>query len=180
MEIKVENIVASASTGIPFDLEMISGSIEEAEYNPNRFPGLIYKLKKPKTALLQFTSGKLVCTGAKNAEMVHEAVNTVLDRISELGVDIPKRPEIHIQNIVATTDLHKKLNINTVALSLGLEKVEYEPEQFPGMVYRVDDPKVVALLFSSGKVVLTGAKRIEHLDIAFQKIVREISQAELI
>ena len=175
MTITVENIVASASTGVPFDLTGISSSIEEAEYNPDKFPGLIYKLKKPKTALLLFTSGKLVCTGGKNVDMVHEAVNTVLERISKLGVDIPADPEIHIQNIVATADLQVNLNINTVAISLGLEKVEYEPEQFPGMVYRVGDPKVVALIFSSGKVVLTGARNLGDLELAYDKIKIELT-----
>lgn len=145
-----------------------------SEYDPKRFPGLIYKLKEPKTALLLFTSGKLVCTGANTVDMVHEAVDKVLNMITELGIDIPDRPEIHIQNIVATTELDTTLNINKVALTLGLENVEYEPEQFPGMVYRVRDPKVVALLFSSGKMVLTGASKIEDIHLALEKIMKEL------
>lgn len=178
--IRVENIVASASTGVPFDLDRISLNIEEAEYTPAKFPGLIYKLKKPKTALLLFTSGKLVCTGAKNVDMVQEAVNIVLENISKIGIEVTKDPEIIVQNIVATTDLKAELNLNTVAISLGMESVEYEPEQFPGLVFRVREPKVVALLFGSGRVVLTGAKKLEDLDRAFNEIKKELSNAGLI
>ena len=180
MDIEVVNIVASASTGVPFDLTKIAMGIDEAVYIPDKFPGLVYKLKEPKTALLLFTSGRLVCTGARNFEQVHKAVETVLENISKVGIDIPGKPEINIQNIVATSDLKTKLNMNQVAISFGIEKVEYEPEQFPGVVYRVQNPKVVALLFSTGKVVLTGAKKIEYLDIALQEIVRELSRADLL
>jgi transcription initiation factor TFIID TATA-box-binding protein len=63
-----------------------------------------------------------------------------------------------VQNIVAVYDLNMQLNLTNIAMSLGLENVEYEPEQFPGLVYRIEEPKVVLLLFGSGKVVCTGAK----------------------
>lgn len=180
MKIKVENVVASASADFPLDLQKISMSLEDAEYVPEKFPGLIYKLKKPKTALLLFTSGKLVCTGAKNVEMVHEAVNIVLENISKIGIEVTNDPKIIIQNIVATSDLERELNLNTIAISLGLEKVEYEPEQFPGLVYRVGKPKVVMLLFGSGKIVCTGAKEIKDIDIALKEIVKELTDAGLI
>jgi len=180
MEIKVENVVASASAGVPLDLQKISMTLEDAEYVPEKFPGLIYRLKEPKTALLLFSSGKLVCTGAKSVEMAHEVVNIVLKKISKIGIKVMDDPEIKIQNIVATTDLKKELNLNSIAISLGLEKVEYEPEQFPGLVYRVDHPRVVALLFGSGKIVCTGAREIKDIDIALQEIVNELSDADLI
>jgi transcription initiation factor TFIID TATA-box-binding protein len=180
MEVKVENVVASSSAEAPLDLQKISMRLEDAEYVPEKFPGLIYKLKEPKTALLLFTSGKIVCTGAKTPEMVHKAVNTVLGEISKLGIEVTDDPEIIIQNIVATSDLKKELNLNSLAISLGLEKVEYEPEQFPGLVYRVDEPRVVALLFGSGKIVCTGAKVIKDIEIALNEIVRELTDAALI
>ncbi len=180
MDIKVENVVASGSAGTTLDLKKISMALDEAEYVPEKFPGLIYKLKEPKTAMLLFTSGKLVCTGAKNVEMVNEAVRIVLGNIEKLGIKVSKDPQIKIQNIVATADLKKELNLNTIAISLGLERVEYEPEQFPGLVYRVEKPRVVMLLFGSGKIVCTGAKEKKEIDIALQQVVKELTDAGLI
>ena len=180
MEVCVQNIVASVVTGESFDLNYISSKLEEAEYSPERFPGLIYKLKEPKTALLVFTSGKLVCTGAKTVEMVHEAVDKVRKRFEEIGIKMNKDPEIKVQNIVATSDLKNDINLNSIAITLGLENVEYEPEQFPGLVYRIREPKAVALLFTPGKVVCTGTKNVEDIKIALEKIETELLNAGLI
>ncbi|MCK5772390.1 MAG: TATA-box-binding protein [Thermoplasmata archaeon] len=180
MEVSVQNIVASVVTGEAFDLNYISSKCEEAEYSPEKFPGLIYKLKEPKTALLVFTSGKLVCTGAKTVEMVHEAVEKVRKRFKGIGIEIAKDPEIKVQNIVATSDLKNDINLNSIAITLGLENVEYEPEQFPGLVYRIREPKAVALLFTTGKVVCTGTKNVSDIKIALEKIETELLNAGLI
>lgn len=180
MDICVQNIVASVVTGESFDLNYISSNLEEAEYTPEKFPGLIYKLKEPKTALLVFTSGKLVCTGAKNIKMVQEAVDKVRKRFNEIGIEIKEDPEITIQNIVATSDLKKDINLNSIAITLGLENVEYEPEQFPGLVYRVREPKSAALLFTTGKVVCTGTKNVEDIKIVLEKIKTDLSNAGFI
>jgi len=185
---KVVNIVASASIGVTLDLQEISERFAEAEYDKNRFPGLIYRMKKPKVAILLFTSGKLVCTGAKSIEQTKEAINIILDRIrtlfkekhpDELG-NIPKEVDVEIQNIVATGDLNTVLNLNKAAVYLSFEKVEYEPEQFPGLVYRLDEPKVVALLFGSGKVVCTGAKNTKDINVAVDIIIDELKGIGLI
>jgi len=180
MDINIQNMVASGFAGTSLDLNKISTSIDDAEYVPSKFPGLVYKLKKPKTALLLFSSGKFVCTGAKNVEMVHKAVSIVMGNIKKLGINVSKDPQIKIQNIVATADLKRVLNLVTIAMSLGLERVEYEPEQFPGLVYRVAKPKVVMLLFGSGKIVCTGAKEVKDIEIALQEVVRELTDAGLI
>lgn len=180
MDIKIQNVVASGSSGTELDLQKISMALDNAEYVPEKFPGLIYKLKEPKTALLLFTSGKLVCTGGKTREMVIEAVRIVMSNLRGIGIDVPEEPEIKVQNIVATADLERELNLNTIAISLGLEKVEYEPEQFPGLVYRVDKPRVVMLLFGSGKIVCTGAKEVKDVHIALDGMVKELTDAGLI
>ncbi len=91
-----------------------------------------------------------------------------------MGIDIPKNPEITIQNIVASADLGTVLNLNAIAIGLGLENIEYEPEQFPGLVYRLSTPKVVMLLFGSGKLVVTGGKKPEDAEAAVEKIVEEL------
>ncbi len=180
MDINVENVVASASAGAQLDLQKISMTLEDAEYVPEKFPGLIYRIKDPKTALLLFSSGKLVCTGAKSVQMANEVVQRVMKQIREMGIDVLEKPDVQIQNIVATTDLKTELNLNSIAITLGLERVEYEPEQFPGLVYRVMEPKVVALLFGSGKIVCTGAREIPDIDRALSQITKELSEAGLL
>ncbi|EQD61179.1 transcription factor, partial [mine drainage metagenome] len=72
------------------------------------------------------------------------------------------------------------LNLTQIAMSLGLENVEYEPEQFPGLVYRVEEPKVVLLLFGSGKVVCTGAKEENEIEQAVIKVKKELQKVGLI
>jgi transcription initiation factor TFIID TATA-box-binding protein len=180
MEIEIVNVVVSASIGTELDLQKISAALEELEYDPERFPGAIYRVKEPKTALLFFRSGKIVCTGAKSLKDVELVMSKMVKRLNSIGVKITKQPEITVQNIVATTDLGAELKLNAIAISLGLEKVEYEPEQFPGLVYRVEDPKVVALLFGSGKVVCTGAKKVEDIERAVENIRLELESAGFI
>ncbi|MCL4346557.1 MAG: TATA-box-binding protein, partial [Candidatus Thermoplasmatota archaeon] len=168
--IKIENVVASTSLGEELDLQAIALALEGAEYGSEQFPGLIYRLKEPKTATLLFRSGKVVCTGAKSLEEVKLAISKVSKQIEKAGIIIKIEPKIEVQNIVASSDLGQEINLNAIAISLGLEKVEYEPEQFPGLVYRLDSPKVVVLLFGSGKLVCTGARKPSDVGDAVQKI----------
>lgn len=173
-EIHIENVVATATIGVGLNLKEIAMKLEGAEYDRDRFPGLIYRLKEPKTAMLLFESGKIVCTGAKGVEQVYKAINIVLQNLKKKKFVIGKDVEINIQNIVATYDLGKDLNLNTIAISLGLEHIEFEPEIFPGLVYRHEDPKVVMLLFGSGKVVCTGAKSVEAIRDAIDNLKSEL------
>jgi len=178
--IKIENVVASTSLGTELDLQAIVVALDGAEYDPEQFPGLIYRLKEPKTATLLFRSGKAVCTGGKSLEQVKIAISKVVKQIEAAGIVIKTTPKIEVQNIVASSDLGAKINLNSIAISLGLEKVEYEPEQFPGLVYRLDVPKVVVLLFGSGKLVCTGARKPEDVEIAVEKITQELRGAGLL
>ncbi len=169
--------MASTSLGTELDLSTIAISLDGSEYDPEQFPGLIYRLKEPKTATLLFRSGKVVCTGAKSLDQVKLAIEKVIKHIEKAGIHIKNEPKITVQNIVATSDLGQKINLNAIAISLGLEKVEYEPEQFPGLVYRPDVPKVVLLLFGSGKVVCTGARKPQDVEDAVDKITIELRAA---
>ena len=181
-EVIVENIVASTSFADKLDLDVIAQSLEEAEYEPEQFPGLVYRLINPKTATLLFRSGKANCTGAKNVEDVKKTVNIIADKLRKLGVEVYKDKDLKIviQNIVAISDLGTELNLNEVAMGLGLENVEYEPEQFPGLVYRIRDPKVAMLLFGSGKIVCTGARQTEDVSKAVDKLSEELTSLDLI
>ncbi len=181
-EVIVENIVASTSFADKLDLDVIAQSLEEAEYEPEQFPGLVYRLSDPKTATLLFRSGKANCTGAKNIKDVKKTVDIIADKLRKLGVEVYKDKELKIviQNIVAISDLGTELNLNEVAMGLGLENVEYEPEQFPGLVYRIRDPKVAMLLFGSGKIVCTGARQTEDVSKAVEKLSQELTSLDLI
>ena len=180
IEIKVENIVASTAFADKLDLDTILRSFDEAEYEPEQFPGLVYKLKNPKTATLLFKSGKANCTGAKNIEDVHKSVNIIAEKLRKLGVDVYKDLEIVVQNMVAMANLGGELNLTEVATGLGLENIEYEPEQFPGLVYRIKEPKVALLLFSSGKIVCAGARSTEDASKAVEKLSEELNALGLI
>jgi transcription initiation factor TFIID TATA-box-binding protein len=177
---KIENVVASASLGTELDLQALAVSLDGADYEPEQFPGLIYRLKEPKTATLLFRSGKVVCTGAKSLDQVKLAIDKVTTQIRKAGISLDSEPKIEVQNIVASSDLGQKINLNVIAITLGLERVEYEPEQFPGLVYRLDEPKVVLLLFGSGKLVCTGARRPQDVEAAVDKITEELKAAGLL
>ncbi len=173
----IQNIVASANLGTNLDLASLAISMEGADYNPDQFPGLVFRLKDPKTATLLFHSGKVVCTGAKELGQVKVAISKVIKQIEKSGIHIKGEPKIEVQNVVATFDLGQQINLNSIAISLGLEKVEYEPEQFPGLVYRLGEPKVVLLLFGSGRVVCTGARKPKDVEDAVDKISKELRAA---
>ena len=180
IEVKVENIVASAIFAEKLDLDVIATSLEEAEYEPEQFPGLIYRLKDPKTATLLFTSGKANCTGAKNLEDVRKTIDIIAEKLKKLDIDVYKKMDFVVQNMVATADLGGELNLNEVAVAFGLENVEYEPEQFPGLVYRVKEPKVVMLLFGSGKIVNTGGRNIEDISTAVEDLSKKLTSMSLL
>jgi len=164
-KIRIENVVASTSLGDVLDLQSIALGLDGAEYEPEQFPGLIYRLKVPKTAILLFRSGKVVCTGAKSMKEVEDSIHSVALQIRKGGQKITLHPKIAVQNIVASSDLESEINLNAIAVTLGLDRVEYEPEQFPGLVCRIDEPKVVVLLFGSGKLVCTGARKLSLIHI---------------
>ncbi len=155
--VSIENVVASASINQTVDLNLITKNFVDVEYHPDQFPGLVFRLKNPKTATLIFSSGKMVCTGAKSEEQARKAVQEVVRRLRKGSIPVKNEAEIEIQNIVASANLGGKVHLEEAARQLP--KSMYEPEQFPGLIHRMADPKTVILLFASGKLVCTGAKR---------------------
>ncbi len=178
--IKIENVVASTKLAEEFDLTVIESQFEGAEYNKQKFPGLVYRVSDPKAAFLVFTSGKVVCTGAKNVADVHTVIGNMAKKLNSIGIKTIENPQITVQNIVASADLHTILNLNAIAIGLGLENIEYEPEQFPGLVYRIDEPKVVVLIFSSGKLVVTGGKTPEDCERGVEVVRKQLDNMGLL
>ena len=178
--LEIQNVVASTTVGQELHLEELADDLSASEYNPEHFPGLVFRTQSPKAATLIFRSGKAVCTGAKSVENVHRAVTIVFDELRELGVEVDADPEITVQNMVLSGDLGQQLNLNAIAIGLGLKNIEYEPEQFPGLVYRVIEPDVVVLMFGSGKAVITGAKSIENAKTALETVQSQLQEVDLI
>ena len=176
--VNIENVVASATLKQRVDLNAVVKGYPGVEYRPEQFPGLVFRLKRPKTATLIFNSGKMVCTGAKSEKEARRAVMKVIKELKKSGIIIISKPELKIQNIVAAAGLGGTTDLEKSAYDLG--RTMYEPEQFPGLIYRMDDPKVVILLFASGKLVCTGAKREEDVYLAVNKLHQRLEDKKLI
>jgi len=176
--INIENVVATATLNQNIDLNSIVRIFPGVEYRPEQFPGLVYRLRKPKTTTLIFSSGKMVCTGAKSESQASKAVTKVADELKRNGIVILRKPEIQIQNIVASVGLGGHIDLEKSTYSL--KRTMYEPEQFPGLIYRMDDPKVVILIFSTGKLVCTGAKKEAEVHRAVAKLQETLEEKELI
>jgi transcription initiation factor TFIID TATA-box-binding protein len=177
-DVQIQNVVAVASLDQKIDLLSIMKVFSNVEYRPKRFPGLVFRLKQPKTATLIFNSGKMVCTGAKSEKIARSAVRKVVRELKKEGIIILSTPRISIVNMVASADLHGKVDLEAAAQVL--DNVMYEPEQFPGAVYRMDEPKVVILIFSSGRLVITGAKLEKQVHEAVEKIKSILVKNELL
>lgn len=173
--LKVQNIVATTSLGKDVSLTKLARTQPNTEYNPDTFPGLVLRVKKPKSAVLVFSSGNLVCTGTKSVSQVKEVVVQVIKQLKKIGVNVTAKPKITVQNIVASGAINLDLNLNTLALEL--ENTEYEPEQFPGLVYKLEDPTATFLLFSNGKLVCTGTKNKAQLDDSIVQLNKNVRAA---
>jgi transcription initiation factor TFIID TATA-box-binding protein len=176
--VRIENVVASATLKQRVDLNAVVKGYPGVEYRPEQFPGLVFRLKRPKTATLIFNSGKMVCTGAKSEKEARRAVMRVIKELKKSGIIIISKPELKIQNIVASASLGGMIDLEKA--TYDLEKTMYEPEQFPGLIYRMVEPKVVILLFASGKLVCTGAKQEQDVYEAVGKLHKELENKELI
>jgi len=177
--INIENVVATGALHQNIDLNSIIRAFPGVEYRPEQFPGLVFRMQKPiKATTLIFSSGKMVCTGSKSERQAHKAVMKLVDELNRGGIVILGKPEIQIQNIVASAGLGGYIDLEKVTYSL--KRTMYEPEQFPGLIYRMDDPKVVILIFTSGKLVCTGAKKETEVHRAISKLQETLEEKTLI
>lgn len=171
----VQNIVATTSLEKEVSLTKLARTQPNTEYNPDTFPGLVLRIKEPKSAVLVFSSGNLVCTGTKSIAQVKKVVEQVIKQLKKVGVNVTITPKINVQNIVASGSINLDLNLNT--LSLELENTEYEPEQFPGLVYKLENPTATFLLFSNGKLVCTGTKNKAQLEDSMKQLNTNVRAA---
>ncbi|MFC1666137.1 TATA-box-binding protein [Nanoarchaeota archaeon] len=172
---KIQNIVATTSLGKLVPLTKLARTQPNTEYNPKTFPGLVLRIKEPKSAVLVFSSGNLVCTGTKSIAQVKQVVEAVIKQLRKVSVNITIKPKITVQNIVASGTINLKLNLNFLALEM--ENTEYEPEQFPGLVYKLIEPNATFLLFSNGKLVCTGTKNKRQLEESMGQLLKNVKVA---
>lgn len=176
--VKIENVVASGILKHKIDLNAVVTAFPDVEYRPKEFPGLVFRLKNPKTATLIFGSGKMVCTGARSEKEAKRALLKVVRSLKDSGIIIVGRPNIKMQNVVASANLSGWVDLmgvyETEKLMRG--RILYEPEQFPGLIYRMEDPKVVILLFASGKLVCTGARKEGEVYVAVDKLHKRLQE----
>ncbi|MHA1380009.1 MAG: TATA-box-binding protein [Candidatus Helarchaeota archaeon] len=175
---KVVNIVASVNLKDKIDLYRIARKYKDISWNPERFPGLIMRISKPKSCILVFHTGKMVVTGLSKENAVQDVVNDVIKKIRGAGVEIKSEPIIKIQNVVASGDIGSDINLDLV--SILLKRSIYEPEVFPGLIYRMNEPKAAFLIFSSGKIVVAGAKNEEIIKEGIKKLRTQLKELDLI
>jgi len=175
-DIEIVNIVVSTSLEHDIPLEKMAATLSNTEYNPEQFPGLVIRIKEPKTSALIFSSGKVVSTGARNIEDVRLSLKKIIKSLKKINIDIKIEPEIKIQNMVASGAVGMDLNLNTLAMKLP--NTEYEPEQFPGLVYKLNEAKATFLLFSNGKVVCTGTKSEEAVHKALAMLIENLKKVK--
>ena len=179
--IKIVNVVVTATLQHKLDLSAIVKALPFLEYRPEQFPGAVFRLKKPRTVTLLFGTGKLVCVGAKSEKEAVRAVKTVIKELKKAGMVAAGTPEITVQNIVANANLGGAIDLvefyEFERRSVG--SVIYEPEQFPAVIYRMNEPRAVILIFASGKIVCTGARKEKDVYIAVNKLLRKLEEQNL-
>jgi transcription initiation factor TFIID TATA-box-binding protein len=178
--LEIQNVVASTEIEQELDLQALAKDLDQADYDPEQFPGVVYRPAEHRATALIFRSGKIICLGAGSVEGIYEAAHAISADLRDLGISVNESPEITVQNIVMSGDLGERLNLAAIAIGLGLTNVEYEPEQFPGLVYRLDDPDVVMLLFGSGKIVIVGGTVPEDGEAAVETIRSRLTDLTLL
>jgi transcription initiation factor TFIID TATA-box-binding protein len=175
MKFTIHNMVITIKFSDRIDLNLLLKKLEGGEYVPDQFPGLVYRMKNPRVSFLVFSSGIMNCTGARSLNEAKNGIGKMLILFKQIGVKVYK-PKIEVQNIVASAELGARLNLDTIAFNL--ENSEYEPEQFPGLVYRMDNPKVAFLLFGSGKIVCAGARNEKQIEKAIDYLVKKLKKVD--
>jgi transcription initiation factor TFIID TATA-box-binding protein len=176
--INIQNVVATATLNQKVDLNAVVKAYPDVEYRPELFPGLVFRLKRPKTATLIFSTGSMVCTGAKSGEESGRAIMTVVKELKKGGLIILGKPDFKVVNMVASASLGGKIDLERT--SVTLRKTLYEPEQFPGLIYMMNEPKVVILVFASGRLVVSGAKKEKEVYDAVHKLQGSLEEQNLI
>lgn len=174
--VSVENVVASGSLGVELNLETVARELSEVvDYDPEKYPGAYFRLDDSAPLITVYRTGKYIITGAGSADEASATRSEFLRLLTEHSI-LPKAEDewYKIQNYVCMEDIGQQLNLSALAIGLGLEFTEYEPEQFPGLVYRPTDYDCVLLVFGSGKVIITGATDVDSAEEAVTGLLEQL------
>ena len=175
--VEIVNVVGSGSLDAEFDLERVAADIGSiAEYDPDKYPGMYLRFAEDAPLITVYRTGKYIVTGADSKEEAQTIRERFLDLLADNGmITAPDDEWFRIQNLVCTAELGESLNLNALAIGLGLESTEYEPEQFPGLIYRPSEADSVVLLFASGRVVITGSPDLNVAEQTFAAVENEVT-----
>lgn len=176
----LSNVVGIVKISDRLDLDMLYREMENTSYEPEQFSGLTFRSEDPTGTVVLFNSGKAICTGAKNERDLEAIILGLVHRLGSLGVPVFDEYDIQIKNMVFTRTLEKPINLAKVALDFGLENVDYEPEEFPGLIFKIEKPSSTFILFESGKIICTGSGSIEEAEHAFRILERKLKRFEII
>lgn len=171
----IQNVVASTSLRKKLKLEELLQQLENSEYQPDTFPGLVYRIKDPSATFLIFQTGNVICVGSRSVQQAKKAVGKLISILKDNKISIPKNPKITIENVVVSDSLGTKINIDEIVFIL--ENSEYSPDTFPGVIYRIDKPKASFLLFSSGKIICAGTRTIQQAKKAVEVLKKKLKKA---
>ena len=177
--VEIVNVVGSGDLSVELDLQVLADDIEFADYNPDEHPEMFVKFKEDSPLIIIYRTGKYIIRGGESHERLFQARNNLLDLFTDMGI-IPSREEttFEVKNVVCVGNLEQPVDLNELMLVLGMESTEYEPEQFPGLVYRPNDSDVTLLVFGSGKVVLTGSSEVKSAEVALESLKTELNELE--
>lgn len=179
INIRIVNVVSTVSLECQLSLRELALKLQNSEYNPKRINALVIRIKKPKTAALVFSNGKMVVVGADNEDDSKQAAKIYAKNIKSLGYNDIKFKNFKIENVVASCDANFQIQLTKLSLKLKLinnKNCSYEPDIFPGLIYHMQDPKICLLIFKSGKLVFVGAKQRNDIYSAFEKIFPLLKQ----
>lgn len=176
--VEIVNVVSSGSLDLEIDLESLSKEIGSiADYNPEKYPGMYLRFEEDIPLITVYRTGKYIITGADSEEESYTVRERFLDLLSDIEViEHPDDDWFLIQNYVCTAEFDQSLNLNALTIGLGLERTEYEPEQFPGLIYRPSSGLGVVLIFATGRVVITGCRSIQDAKEVFSELRKTLSE----
>jgi transcription initiation factor TFIID TATA-box-binding protein len=179
--VEIVNAVGSGSFDREFDLSVVAEDLGSlAEFDEEKYPGMYVSLSEDSPLATIYRTGKFIITGASSIDELYDLKEDLVDILIEPGIILEDDIEwFRVQNLVCTTVLNANLNLNALAIGLGLEQTEYEPEQFPGLIYRSPDFDCVVLIFSTGKAVITGSSDPEEAGAAADFLLEELSRIQL-
>lgn len=175
IKIEIENIITSAKISEIFNIKLLSGKIKDCNYNPLEFDGLSIKYDNENIAVLILGTGKVFCTGAKDINDAFNKIKKVINQIKKIGFDIKKDYEIIIENIIVSADFKKELNLTNISKGMMSQDVDYQPDVFPGLIYKMDDLHTILIIFNSGKIVCIGAKNIDSATNSINKMEEKLT-----